>query len=88
MPISALVVTLSSSPELQQRALDAIANDRRLTPGELQGTRLPVVVETETTRESTHLVREELPAIEGVVFVDVVMVDFSDAHPPAQQEPS
>lgn len=88
MPISALVVTLSPLPELKKRALHTLSKDHRLTLGQLQGTRLPLVVETETTRESTRLVREELPAIEGVIFVDVVMVDFSDAHPPPQAERS
>ena len=80
MPVSALVVTLSPIPGESEQALQTLREDPRLTLGERQGTRLPVVVETQTTRESTRLVREELLAIEGIVFVDVVMVDFSDTH--------
>lgn len=80
MPISALVITLSSDPKEKQRAVEALSQDPRVTLGERQGARLPVVVETETTREGSRMVREELLQIEGVVFVDVVMVDFSDTN--------
>lgn len=78
MPISGLVLTLSDEPSLQQTALSELALDSRLSLGELQVNRLPVVAETDTIRQSTRLVREELLTIPGVIFVDVVMVDFSD----------
>lgn len=84
MPISGLVLTLSDEPSLQQAALSQLALDSRLSLGELQVNRLPVVAETDTIRQSTRLVREELLTIPGVIFVDVVMVDFSDT--PATDE--
>ncbi len=86
MPISGLVVTLSDVPSLQKSALDQLASDPRLTLGELHGIRLPVVAETQTVRQGTDLVREELLDIPGVVFVDVVSVDFSDIDNSAEPE--
>lgn len=49
-----------------------------MTPGELQDVQLPLVVETHTVGESISLVRDELPSMEGVIFVHVISVDFSD----------
>lgn len=86
MPISGLVVTLSDDPSLHKIALDQLASDPRLTLGELHGNRLPVVAETDTVRQGTNLVREELLDIPGVVFVDVVSVDFSDIDESAEPE--
>lgn len=90
MPISGLVLTLSDHPTQRQSALDQLALDPRLTLGEIQRNRLPVVADTETVRQGTNLVREELLDIPGVIFVDVVSVDFSDidnAAEPGQPEP-
>ncbi len=86
MPISGLVITLSDDPSQRQIALDQLATDPRLTLGQLHGSRLPVVAETETVRQSTDLVREELLDIPGVVFVDIVSVDFSDIDESAEPE--
>jgi len=75
MPISALVVTLD--PALGEVAREVIATDPRVTLGEPQGNRLPVVTETETLSAGEELLRE-LGRIPGVLNVDVVGIDFSD----------
>ncbi|AWV89970.1 hypothetical protein [Bradymonas sediminis] len=80
MPISAVVVTLSSQPESREAALSILRADPRLTLGALQRNQLPVVVDTEKIADGVLIVREELPSIDGVEFVHVVSVDFSDVE--------
>ncbi len=75
MVTSALVVTLDKGSCARRGAIDALASDSRLTLGELAGARLPVVAETMGLGAAEALV-EELSAVPGVVFVDVVLVDF------------
>lgn len=75
MPISSLVVTLESS---SCGVLAELARDPRVTLGELQGLHLPVVLEAPTLEESEAVV-EGLARRAGILFVDVVTVDFSDA---------
>ena len=72
---SALVVTLEGDASVRSTAIDALASDPRLTLGEPAGVRLPVVAETSGLAAAETLA-EELLAIPGVVFVDVVLVDF------------
>lgn len=78
MPISAIVLTLDASPCQRQRALFTLKDHPRLTLGELHEAQLPVVVETDTIAEGVDIIREQLPAVDGVTFVHVVSVDFSD----------
>lgn len=78
MPISGLVVTLGDTAQIRGSAVEALRSDPRLTLGELKENRLPVVAETETIEEGRRMVREEIPAVAGVVFVDVVSVNFED----------
>lgn len=78
MPVSALVVTLSRDEQRRAHALDKLNEDARLTLGELEDVQLPVVTETQTVGEGIELVRDSLPDIDGVEFVHVVSVDFSD----------
>jgi hypothetical protein len=78
VPVSALVITLDPEAARRERGLAALAADSRLSLGAIQAGRLPAVAETATLAEGDRLVAEELPAIDGVVFVDVVLVDFSD----------
>ena len=78
MPISGLVITLSEDDDEQAEALQVLGADKRITVGERQRNRLPVVVETKSTGEGSRLVRRELLDIDGVVFVDVVSVNFED----------
>jgi hypothetical protein len=80
MPISSLVLTLDTSPELRALALAEVSRDSRILVGTPQQERwLPVVTETASLLEGKALA-ESLGEIPGVNFVDVVMVDFSDAE--------
>lgn len=78
MPISALVLTMSRDEARRERALAQLRDDARLTLGELEDIQLPLVVETETVGESIELAQDELSSIDGVTFVHVISVDFSD----------
>jgi hypothetical protein len=78
MPVSGVVITLVDDEEARRQALATLSGDPRLTLGEAMGTRLPAVIETETIGEGVRMVRDELPGVEGIAFVDVVSVDFSD----------
>jgi nitrate reductase NapAB chaperone NapD len=77
MPISGLVVTLDREPEARDRALAALTIDPRVTCGEPQGLRLPIVTETDDLESAEDLV-EALGRIPGISFVDVVSVHFDD----------
>lgn len=78
MIVSGLVVTLHSDLALRTRALAALGEDARLAIGDPIGGRLPVVAATETTAHGAELC-EELSAQPGVVRVDVVSIEFSEA---------
>ncbi|QDG50182.1 hypothetical protein FIV42_05390 [Persicimonas caeni] len=78
MPVSAIVISLKNDASRRERALEMLEAHPHLELGELQNTQLPVVVETDTIAEGVRIVREELPALDGVEFVHVVSVDFSD----------
>lgn len=78
MPVSGLVVTLSDEQSARQNALETIEADERLEIGDRQKNRLPVVADTESIDGGTELVRDELLDIEGVVFVDLITVNFED----------
>lgn len=78
MIVSALVVTLDSDLSLRTRALAALAEDERIEIGEPIGERVPVVAATETTACGAQLC-EELAVQPGVVRVDVVSIEFSEA---------
>jgi hypothetical protein len=78
VPVSALVLTLDPDPRRRELLFQQLARDPRISTGPLAHGRLPVVVETETLAEGDRLVAEELPDLAGVLFVDVVLVDFSD----------
>lgn len=75
MVTSALVLTIDGDAHVRRAALDALGSDARLMLGEMAGARLPVVAETSGLAAAEKLV-EELSAAPGVLFVDVVLVDF------------
>lgn len=77
MPVSGLVLTLDESPLLQASARAALGSDARITLGDAIERRLPVVTETESLTEGEELA-EEIARMPGVLFVDVVSIDFSD----------
>jgi hypothetical protein len=83
MPVSSLVVTLEGR---SRDVLDELARDPRVTLGELQGCHLPVVLEAATLEESESVV-EGLTRRPGILFVDVVTVDFSDVVAEPEESP-
>lgn len=78
MPISGLAITLSGDPVAGREALEAMRTHEALMPGELIGSRLPVVVETPDSEQDRE-VWDWLHALPGVVHVDVVYVHFDEA---------
>lgn len=73
MAISGLVLTIES--DAADDVLTRLRGDDRLTVGERQGHRLPVVAETASAAADRAL-WEELGAIPGVARVDVASVHF------------
>jgi hypothetical protein len=76
MTLSSLVLTLEDSSEKQATVRALLAGDARITLGTaLEERWLPLVMETRTPEEGESLARfvRDLP---GVLFMDLVMVDF------------
>lgn len=80
MPVSGLVITLDA-PVVCERDIPGVLRDGRLELGTPLGARLPAVLETATLEEAERFV-ESLFVAQGVRFVDVVSVDFSDVATP------
>ncbi|WP_437292602.1 hypothetical protein [Sorangium sp. So ce426] len=80
MPLSALVITLSDEPSARARACRSLAAEAALSLGPPCGSRLPAIAETATLLAGEELV-ERVFRTDGVDFVDVVSVDFSDLEP-------
>jgi hypothetical protein len=78
MTVSALVLTLSPDPVVRASVLDRLRADPRLTVGQRVLDRLPVVAETASCAEGSALV-EALDELDGVVRIDVIAIDFSEA---------
>jgi hypothetical protein len=81
MPVSSLVLTLSSSAKLQHQVIEQLSANPGLTlgfPQTLATTQLlPVVLETESIWEAQSLA-ESIAEMPGVDQVELVGVDFSD----------
>lgn len=77
MPISGLVLTLSSESRLRDAALRALSDHRSIEPGNAERNRLPIVVDTPTSYDDKG-VWEWLHELPGVLFVDLVCTDNSE----------
>lgn len=84
MIVSGWVVTLENDERNRMVALEALRGDPRITCGEAHGLRLPVVAETATLSDGESLC-ESLRTLDGVAFVDVVSIDFSDSNLPLEE---
>lgn len=87
MPVSGLILSLSDDPRNRDAALQAIKQHNAISLGEMQGRRLPIVVDTpgsDTDREVWAWLHE----LSGVLFVDLVCTDASDDTPQAPAEPT
>ena len=78
MPISGLVVTLSDDESQRDNAIATLEADERFTVGDRQDNHLPVVADTDTIDEGKQLLRDELMDVHGVIFVNVITVNFED----------
>jgi len=78
MPVAGLVLTLCEDEDLRAFALEALAEDPRLTVGELQrGRKVPVVTATDSLEEQQEVWRS-LEGLPGVLTLDLAFEDFSD----------
>ena len=77
MPVSGLVVSLKSDPQLRQQAIDAIRAEPRIEVGAIESRRMAIVVDTATTDDDKQLWCW-LGSLPGVVFVDVALVAFEE----------
>ena len=75
MPVSGLVVALSSALHLQEEVLTAIAQEPRIEVGVREATLLAIVVDTRSSEEDRQL-WQWLQSLPGVEFVEVAMVGF------------
>ena len=82
--ISGLVVHLTNEIKVAENALAMIVENSAIEAGELQGCRLPVVVEADDTEEM-HGLTDWLAGLPGVEHVDVA---FSDVEQSLTAEPS
>lgn len=75
MPISGLVITLSTDPRERRDALAALANHSAVECGETDDNRMPIVVDTPDS-DADRAVWEWLHQQRGITFVDVAYVHF------------
>jgi nitrate reductase NapAB chaperone NapD len=73
MAISGLILTLSPDNRLRDEAMRCLRLDGRVSIGEQQQHRLPIVVDG-ATRNDDQEMWQRLHEIPGVLFVDVVCV--------------
>jgi len=86
MPISGLILTLSSDAELAAQAIATVSMRAEFMPGERNACWLPVAMEARDDAESRDL-HDWLNALPGVDFVDVVYVNFDEDEATASLTP-
>ncbi|NND95798.1 MAG: hypothetical protein HKN47_00545 [Pirellulaceae bacterium] len=77
MPVSGLVVTLSSEKDARNNAISAIRQEPRIEVGVIHSHRMAVVLDTQSEHEDKEL-WAWLNGLAGVDFVDVALVGFED----------
>lgn len=77
MPVSALVLTLSTDAQRRAQTLSLLRASHELRVGTPDGPYVPVVIDTDQARSSSELC-ERLGEIPGVELVSVVGIDFSE----------
>jgi hypothetical protein len=81
MPILGLVITLERGPVAERnRTVDALRAHSGLDLGEIQGVKLPVVLERASESEVEPAI-DALQSLPGVAYVDVVFAEFADVLP-------
>lgn len=78
MPVSGLLITLTTDDRLAAEVVQRLQTRREILPGERQQQWLPVAVDG---RDETHSreVHDWIVQLPGVAFVDVVSVHFEEA---------
>lgn len=86
MPVSGLVLTLSSQSKERRSVIAALVADRRVTLGPTpdDALLLPVVIESMTIDEQLEL-RDAFEALDGVLQVRLAFFDFSDIDDVAEE---
>ncbi len=87
MPISGLILTLADSVDVVELAQKLRLAEARLELGELQGTHLPAVLETDTPHQSRE-VHDWLLTLPGIQSVDVVFVSAENPGGPDEEGPN
>jgi hypothetical protein len=80
MPISGLVVSLVSDPQLREEAIGKIRAEPRIEVGAIHANRMAIVLDTPTIEDDKRL-WNWLSSLPGVVFVDLAMVAFDSSDP-------
>ncbi|MBK1791811.1 hypothetical protein [Persicirhabdus sediminis] len=76
MPVNALLLTLNDSLEQRKSALEQLSNHSQIEVGQLEDRWLPVVAESNNTKNS-HELHEWIEQLPGVNFVDIVFASVS-----------
>lgn len=81
MPVLGLVATLEDGSKAgRSLVLERLLRERDITVGDLEGGKLPVVLEADGRDDAEARVRA-LSEIDGVAHVDVVFAHFEDLLP-------
>ena len=86
MPVSSVLVTISLDVSSSAGVIEFLQSDLRFTLGESHGQLLPVVIETDSIRQSRDAA-ESIGALNGVSQVELVSLDFSDLDDPDLRKP-
>lgn len=79
MPVCGWVVWLDEDPKTWSKTHETLALLPRVTVGEGQGSRLPLVTES-TDPAHAHIAHRQLMAVPGVIHVDLAYSDLSDVE--------
>jgi len=85
MPVLGAVLTLSRESAQRDGTVAALRTDDRVTLGDLAGSRLPVVLETDSRGEDKAC-WEAVTRLPGVLHAELAYADFSDLHEPAPEQ--
>ena len=75
MPVSGLLLTLSTRGDLAEAALDRLKSDPKIEVGSAHGRRLPIVLDTSNRAENDRY-WQRLQEDPGIAYIDVTCVYF------------
>ena len=80
MPINGLLINLSDDVSLAEETLKVMDSHDQLELGEKIDRWIPVVVESEDTRNS-HAIHEWINSLQGVISADVIFASVDQPNP-------